>query len=156
MSRSFVHQSMARLWLTRRAGRVQSRAANSAGSLWDYSVTFGWKDSMRSMPLMAVSTIVLATAWACGGDGGNVEPNSPPVAVFTAPVNCTAAVACTFSDASTDDHGVTSLEWDFADATEKVTVSGSSTTHTYAEANDYTVTLKVTDAAGETNSVSHT
>jgi len=108
------------------------------------------------MPLMAVSTIVLATAWACGGDGGNVEPNTPPVAVFTAPVNCTAAVACTFSDASTDDHGVTSREWDFGDATEKVTVSGSSTTHTYAEANDYTVTLKVTDAAGETNSVSHT
>src|SRR5215216_3091288 len=115
MSRSFIHQSMARLWLTRRAGRVQSRATNSAGSLWDYSVTFGWEDSMRSIPLMAVSTIVLATAWACGGDGGNVEPNTPPTAAFTVP-SCTAGTACTFTDGSTDTDGsIASRTWDFGD-----------------------------------------
>jgi PKD repeat protein len=109
---------------------------------------------MRSIPLMAVSTIVLATAWACGGDGGNVEPNTPPVAAFTAPTTCTVNTPCPFSDASTDDHGIASREWDFGDGSAKVT--DASTTHSFAEAKDYIVTLKVTDASGETNSVSHT
>jgi PKD repeat protein len=102
---------------------------------------------------MAVSTIVLATAWACGGDGGNVEPNTPPVAAFTAPTTCTVNAPCAFTDASTDDHGIASREWDFGDGSAKVT--DASTTHAFAEAKDYTVTLTVTDAAGETSSVSH-
>ncbi|HMH57028.1 MAG TPA: hypothetical protein VK535_12290, partial [Gemmatimonadales bacterium] len=64
---------------------------------------------------MAVSTLILAGAWACGGDSG-VGPNTPPVAAFTAPT-CTPAVPCQFTDASTDADGtISTRSWDFGDA----------------------------------------
>jgi PKD repeat protein len=107
---------------------------------------------MRSIQLMAATLVTLTLATACGGDGGN-GPNDPPVANFTAPA-CTAGVACQFTDASTDDNGITSREWDFGD------LSGKSTdvnpTHIYAAAGDYIATLTVKDAAGESNTKSQT
>lgn len=108
---------------------------------------------MRSFPLMAVTTVVLATAWACGGDGGNVEPNTPPVAAFDAPT-CTVNTPCAFTDKSTDDHGITSRLWNFGDDHASAADNQSTDanpTHTYTEAKAYTVTLTVNDAAGETN-----
>ena len=43
---------------------------------------------------------------------------------------------------STDDHGITSYEWDFGDGT---TGTGANPGHTYGSASTFTVTLKVTD-----------
>lgn len=84
---------------------------------------------------------------ACGG--GGTGPNTPPVANFTAP-SCTAGAVCTFTDASTDDAGVTGWNWDFGDGTPHGTTAVA--THTYATANTYQVVLTATDAAGLTGS----
>jgi parallel beta-helix repeat protein len=48
---------------------------------------------------------------------------------------------------STDNVGIVSYEWNFGDET---TGTGKTTTHTYANAGTYTVTLTVKDAAGNT------
>jgi PKD repeat protein len=113
---------------------------------------------MRSLPLIAATTVVLATMWACGGDGGNTGPNNPPVAAFDAP-SCTVNTPCAFTDKSTDDHGITSRLWNFGDdhaAPADNQSSDANPTHTYVEAKSYTVTLTVTDASGETNAKTNT
>ncbi|MFL5402590.1 MAG: PKD domain-containing protein [Gemmatimonadales bacterium] len=98
---------------------------------------------------MAVSTVVLAAAWACGGDGGNVQPNTPPVANFTAPA-CTAGNPCTFASTSTDADGtITATHWDFAD--DQTSADGTSVAHLFAAAGTFNVTLTVTDNAGDKN-----
>ena len=49
--------------------------------------------------------------------------------------------------ASTDENGIASYTWTFTDATPQ-TLSGKNPTHTFAAIGRYTVTLKVTDPAG--------
>lgn len=83
--------------------------------------------------------------------------NQAPVADFT--YECTS-LACTFTDASTDDSGVASWAWTFG---ESASPSNSSTeqspSHTYGSAatgTEVTVTLTVTDDEGATNSHAET
>jgi PKD repeat protein len=103
---------------------------------------------MRSIPLLAATTVILAAAWSCGGGGTGVNV---PVANFTFG-SCTAGTACQFTNTSTPSTGLTS-EWTFSDAP-TVKVSDPSPLHTFAAAGNYTVTLKVTDASSATNSKS--
>lgn len=111
---------------------------------------------MRSFhrTLCTVAAVSLAIA-ACGGDNGNggggPDENDDPVADFSA--SC-EALACTFTDESTDPDGnddITSWSWDFGD---DATSEEQSPAHSYAGAGTFTVTLTVTDAAGATNSTS--
>jgi PKD repeat protein len=99
---------------------------------------------MRSIPLLAATTVVLAAAWSCGG-GSSVGPNTP-VANFTV-ASCTAGVACQFTNTSTPTTGLT-YAWDFGDGT---TGTDQNPGHTYATAKDYTVSLTVKDANNATN-----
>lgn len=104
---------------------------------------------MRSMWILAAGTLVLA---ACGGDnGGNVtQPpaNTPPVANFG--VTCTG-LTCAFSDSSHDAEGaIQAWKWDFGDGNSS---TDQNPTHDYAAAQAYNATLTVTDAGGDTNSV---
>ncbi len=105
---------------------------------------------MRSIGMLAVVTGTLVLAVACGDGGGTPPPdNVAPVANFTAP-SCTINVACTFTDASTDDVAVTGWSWDFngdgsADATT------SSAAYTYTTAGTFSVILIVRDAEGLTS-----
>jgi PKD repeat protein len=106
---------------------------------------------MRSIPLMAATTVILAAAWACGGDGGGVGPNTP-VANFSQ--QCTD-LACTFTDASTP-AGQLSWAWDFGDPNSGAasnTASIQNPTHTFSAAGVYQVKLTVTlTSSGATNS----
>lgn len=86
-----------------------------------------------------------------------LDPNSasvPPVdfapnAVFTVTCN---SVTCSFdASGSSDDSGIASYAWDFGDGQSGV---GETTAHTYATGDTYSVTLTVTDTAGQTDSVS--
>ncbi|MFQ4147847.1 PKD domain-containing protein [Arthrobacter sp. LAPM80] len=79
--------------------------------------------------------------------------NKPPVAAFTAtPTNLVVALDGT---ASTDPDGtVAAYSWIFGDGTPNG--SGATTSHTYAKAGTYQVTLTVTDNGGATNSISKT
>jgi PKD repeat protein len=107
---------------------------------------------MRSNRLLT-ATIVTLTLAACGGDGGGVGPGGAPVANFTQA--CTD-LACTFTDASTDPDGVTTITtraWDFGDPTSATnTSSETNPSHTFSAAGSFNVKLTVTDNGGNTNS----
>jgi PKD repeat protein len=111
---------------------------------------------MRSIRLLAGATTALILCSACGGDDGGTDPivNEAPVASFTAPTNCVAGTACSFTSTSTDDVGVTSYSWDFnndgtADAT------AATAPFTFAAEGTFPVKLTVGDAEGLTNSVTN-
>ena len=72
--------------------------------------------------------------------------NTPPAAGFASSAN---ALAVSFTDQSTDSDGtITARAWTFGDG---ATSTATNPTHTYAAAGTYTVTLKVTDNAGATD-----
>src|SRR5882672_7183371 len=104
---------------------------------------------MRSIPLLAATTVILAAAWSCGG-GSGTGPNTP-VANFTVGA-CTTGTACQFTNTSTPATGLTYL-WTFGDAAAPVADQTSTLkdpTHTYTTTGDKTVSLKVTDASAAT------
>ncbi len=110
---------------------------------------------MRSFHRNLLFTVALAWAGgACGGDNGNNPPdNQAPVADFS--FSCTA-LACTFTDESTDPDGADDIDtyaWDFGDAG---TSAEQSPAHTFAAAGAFDVALTVTDAAGETSTSTQT
>jgi PKD repeat protein len=100
---------------------------------------------MRSIRLLAATTVILAAAWSCGGDGGGTGPNTP-VANFTFAA-CTVGTPCQFTNTSTP-AGLT-YEWDFGDASPKV--PDQSPVHTFTTPGDKNVSLKVTNSSGATN-----
>ena len=76
-----------------------------------------------------------------------VAANVAPTAAFTAPA-CTAGVACSFTNTSTDGDGtIASRSWNFGDGG---TSTSNSPSRTYAAAGTYTVRLTVTDNSGAT------
>ncbi|KPH64532.1 S8 family serine peptidase [Pseudoalteromonas porphyrae] len=83
----------------------------------------------------------------CGGGSG---VDNAPVARFSASVN---AKQVTFSNASTDDKGISSYSWSFGDGNSS---TAENPTHTYAADGSYSVTLEVTDTAGQVNQRSQT
>ena len=112
---------------------------------------------MRSIPLMAATTVILAAAWACGGDSGSsTGPNADPVANFTGGP-CTVAVPCSFADVSTDpdgDNTITTRTWNWGDGSPAESNLGLTPSHTFATAGTPTVTLTVTDNGGKSNTKS--
>jgi PKD repeat protein len=83
------------------------------------------------------------------GSGG--APNVPPVA--DAAVSCVGLICALSGAGSSDSDGaIQRYLWDFGDGTTYDGVSSPSTSHTYAAAGSYTVTLTVTDDRGATAS----
>ena len=114
---------------------------------------------MRSIRLLAATTLILFGAAACGDDnGGGTGINQDPTASFTGGP-CTAGAACTFNDTSSDPEGantITRREWNFGDGTAVVVDPGLTPSHTYQVAGDYTVTLTVTDNGNNTATATQT
>ena len=78
--------------------------------------------------------------------------DQPPTASFTA--NCRKQ-PCTFNGSgSTDDKGIASFTWSFGDGSVELSGPGAIVSHSYSAKGAYTVTLSVTDSAGQTGSVS--
>jgi serine protease len=75
--------------------------------------------------------------------------DSPPVASFTA--KCPQGV-CTFdASSSSDDRGIVGYLWDFGDGTTSASIATVVTSHSYAAKGYYTVTMTVTDGAGQSS-----
>lgn len=74
----------------------------------------------------------------------------PPVGAFTMTVSG-FTVMCD-ATTSTSDFGIVSYEWEWGDSSSG---TGVTATHTYAAQGWYTITLTVTDAVGQTNSIAH-
>jgi PKD repeat protein len=89
-----------------------------------------------------------AQQWSYGSPDGNL----PPVARFTA--SCTSLHCAFNSTASSDDRGITSRSWEFGDGTTAGDVVAPD--QTYAQTGSYQVTLRVTDAAGQTGTETQT
>ncbi|GLQ48202.1 hypothetical protein GCM10007862_32530 [Dyella lipolytica] len=105
-----------------------NNSGENAGTGWDY--TTGWGSSI-------VNQLV---SLAGGGSSGN------PVANFTDSVS---GLTVNFTNTSTDTGGtITSYAWTFGDGG---TSTSASPSHTYTAAGTYSVSLKVTDNTGATN-----
>lgn len=94
----------------------------------------------------------------CSNDGGGgVDPNQPPTANPGGPYTGRVDTPLSFDgSASTDPDGngtIVSYAWDFGDDN---TGTGATTTHTYATADTYTVSLMVTDDGDLTDTVTTT
>ena len=90
------------------------------------------------------SMIISKVATDLGGGGGGT--NQPPVANFSYVAN---GLAVQFTDSSTDSDGtIASRSWTFGDGG---TSTATNPSHTYAAAGTYSVSLKVTDNGGATN-----
>ncbi len=76
-----------------------------------------------------------------------VDPDAAPEADFT--VQATG-LSAKFTSTSTDDDEIASYAWNFGDGS---TSTQANPTHVYDDEGDYTVTLTVTDASGQTDSV---
>jgi PKD repeat protein len=78
-------------------------------------------------------------------------PDLPPVARFFS--SC-AGLTCAFqSDVSSDDHAIVSRAWTFGDGSSAGDVVAPN--HTYGAGGTYLVTLTVSDALGQTSTVTH-
>lgn len=86
----------------------------------------------------------IKTKTGIGSDTGD----NAPTANFTYTVS---DLTVSFTSTSTDDKGISSYEWNFGDS---LTSSAQNPTHSYQQANSYTVTLKVTDTKGQSHTTS--
>ncbi|MFC3652526.1 protease pro-enzyme activation domain-containing protein [Dyella humi] len=111
-----------------------NNSGENAATGWDY--TTGWG-----------SVIVSQFSTLAGGGGGGTGGN--PAASFTDSVS---GLTANFTNTSTDSGGtINAYSWTFGDGG---TSTSASPSHTYTAAGTYTVTLKVTDNTGATNSAS--
>jgi subtilisin family serine protease len=105
---------------------------------------------------LLLQTTGLETSLASPTPTPTPTTDAAPSASFTA--SCPGnRPACTFdASASTDDRGIASYTWTFGDGSAAVTTTSRTTSYTYRGTGKYTVTLRVTDTAGQTGTASRT
>jgi PKD repeat protein len=137
---------------------------NQGGSIKSYSWDFGDGGSgnvATPSHTYAKAGTYHVTLTVTGSEGKTahvthdvIVADESPTAAFTPPSGAVAATPASFDGrASRDPDGsIATYGWDFGDG---ATGSGATASHTYGRAGTFTVTLKVTDSAGHSASVSH-
>ena len=150
---------------------VNATASTDDGTIASYAWNWGDSTSTPAGPSATTShtyaaagtyTITLTVTDDDGATGTTTRTvtvsappvNEPPVAEFSA---TPAGLDVAFSGAaSAEPNGtITQWVWDFGDGTPPVTETTAATSHTYAVAGTYPVTLTVTDDDSETDAISH-
>jgi subtilisin family serine protease len=113
---------------------------------------FDWADDSGDgvqEPLLDVGSFTPTLVASAGGGGDEEVTDDPPMADFS---YACSDLACAFTDLSTDDGTISAWSWDFGES------SGTSTaqhpSYTYTVGGTYTVTLRVTDDAGQLDTTS--
>ena len=96
--------------------------------------------------------LLLYTQWSGGSSPPPQPPSSsadyPPYASFT--YGCPRGQCSFDANGSTDDHGIVSYNWTFGDGSASAITSSPTVAHAYTARGTFTVTLVVTDGAGQT------
>jgi PKD repeat protein len=148
--------SSATAWSLPAGQTVRSTSTGSGGGnitamLTDTNgaVATGTRGGLTATSNAADSRTAMFTVAINASSGG--APNQPPTAAFS--VSCVDLECAVDGSASNDPDGtIASYSWTFGDGE---TGTGESTSHTYAAAGDFTVTLTVTDGPGATGSATH-
>jgi PKD repeat protein len=78
-----------------------------------------------------------------------ITPDEAPTAAFTVTVSPAGkATAFNVSGSTANSTPIATYQWNFGDGSAQVTTEGPTTSHVYAAAGTYTMSLTVTDAAG--------
>ena len=145
------------------ASFAASASNDPDGTIASYSWDFG--DSSTGSGVAPAHTYAAAGIFTVSltvtDNQGATNTVTHPVTVSAANVSPTAAFTSTVSALATTFDGSTSVDpdgsiasyaWNFGDSG---TSTGATTSHTYAAAGSYIVTLTVTDNSGATNAVTH-
>jgi serine protease len=119
--------------------------------------------NLATITTILASLLVVGCGGGGGGGGGNRAPITPanlaPNAIFsTTPSQGSVPLPVQFNaSASTDSDGtIRSYLWDFGQPADGSSTSGATTSHTYAVAGSYDISLQITDNDGATASTSRT
>jgi PKD repeat protein len=88
----------------------------------------------------------------------NSEPNSAPSATFSydpSSPRATESISFSASDSTDSDGSISSYEWDF-DGDGSYEKTAETASHSFSDEGDYTVTLRITDNEGATDTVTKT
>jgi PKD repeat protein len=122
-------------------GSIVTHAFASAGS---YNVVLSALDDTGQRATTSVSVVVSAS-----GGGGGGATSASFVASPSAPVVGQVVFFNASGSTASTGHTLTKYAWDFGDGT-LFTATSASTNHTFTTAGTFTVTLLVTDDAGQT------
>jgi PKD repeat protein len=140
-----------------------SSSSSPGSSITGYAWDFGDGDTATTVkptetfPAAGTYTVSLTVTNALNQTGSitkQVTVAPGPVAAFS--LSC-STMSCSFDGSASSSSGstISTYAWNFGDGSSGVSGPSATTNYTYAAAGSYTVTLTVTDALGNTASISH-
>jgi PKD repeat protein len=113
-------------------------------------------------PNVLLHTIGLETSFSAPAPTPTPTPAPPPAvdaaptASFTASCPAGRSKCSVDASASADDRGIASYTWTFGDGSAAQTTGGPLASHTYRATGTYSITLRVTDTAGQSTTTTRT